>query len=108
MRACTCARWSSWRGAYSTREKKPGPGPCIHTIRKSALSQAFLADVLSLQALPAFPHLIGYLLTLLKGLEPLASYARVVHEDILAAIIWLDKAVALLGRKPLYCSLLSH
>ena len=57
-------------------------------------------DVLGLQALPALGYLVGDLLTLFEGPEPGALYAGVVHEDVLAAVVGGDEAVALLLAEP--------
>src|SRR5215210_115034 len=62
-------------------------------------------DVIRLHALLALGRLVGYLGALIKALEAVTRYARVVHEEVLATLIRGDEAVALLVAEPLYRSL---
>src|ERR671912_2441578 len=62
-------------------------------------------DVIRLHALLALGSLVGDLGALLKALEAVTRYARVVHEEVLATLIRGDEAVALLVTEPLYRSL---
>ena len=62
-------------------------------------------DVLRLHALLATSCLVGDLGALLEGLKPAACYRAVVHEEIIAPVVGLDKAVALLVVEPLDCPL---
>src|SRR5215204_3916134 len=64
-----------------------------------------LRNVLCLQTPPATDYFVSNLLTFVEGLKAAARYACVVHEDIFAAIVWGDKAEALLAVEPLDRSL---
>ena len=62
-------------------------------------------DVLRLHSLTPLGRLVGYLGALVEGLEAVASYARVMHEEVLATLVRGDEAVALIIVEPLYRSL---
>src|SRR5215210_1802309 len=62
-------------------------------------------DVLRLHPLPALGRLVGDLGALFEGLEPVARYAAVVHEEILTPIIRGDEPVPLVVVEPLNRSL---
>src|SRR5215207_10916267 len=62
-------------------------------------------DVIRLHALLALGSLIGDLGALIEALEAVAGYTRVVHEEIITALVGGDEAVALLVVEPLYRSL---
>src|SRR5690242_7676027 len=62
------------------------------------------ADVVCLRSLLALAEFVGHPLPLLQGLEPPAFDGRVMDEDVLAAILWRDEAVALLPVEPLHRS----
>src|ERR687890_78640 len=82
------------RGGY------PGPGAF-----RSLTGSLRGGDAVRLHALLTLGRLVGYLGALVEGLEALACYARVVHEEVLATLVRGDEAVALLVGKPLYRSL---
>src|SRR6478735_225623 len=65
------------------------------------------ADVLSLGALGTLRDLELDLLVLVQGLVTLGLDRRVVHEDVVAAVLLRDEAEALLSVEPLN-SALSH
>src|SRR5215210_887058 len=112
------------RGAtpFVLRLPKPAPGPCQgKTIGALAMPgpRSFRADttvdrrsgrlergdVVRLHPLAALRRLVRDLGALLEGLEALAGYAGVVDEEVLAALVRGDEAVALLVAEPLHCSL---
>src|SRR5215210_708669 len=62
-------------------------------------------DVIRLHAPTPLGRLVGDLGALLKALEAVACYTRVVHKEIITALVGGDEAVALLVVEPLYCSL---
>jgi hypothetical protein len=64
-------------------------------------------DILRLHALLPLGRLVGDLGALLEALEALARDARVMHEEVLAALVRGDEAVALIVAEPLNRSL-SH
>src|ERR671933_626756 len=53
-------------------------------------------------------HLVAHLIALVEGLEPLACYAGVVHEDILASIVRFYEAVTFVLTEPLDRPFLGH
>jgi hypothetical protein len=53
----------------------------------------------------ASDRLVSHLLAFFEGLEATACYARVVHEEVFASIIWRNKAIAFVAVEPLNCSL---
>src|SRR5215211_5880031 len=59
-------------------------------------------DVRRLGALGAFTRLVLHLRVLGEGLEPVARDARVVHEEILPAVLRRDEAVPLRVVEPLH------
>src|ERR671919_622528 len=63
------------------------------------------SNVLRLHSLTPLGRLVRHLGALVEGLEALACYARVVHEEILTSVVGGDEAVALLVAEPLYRSL---
>src|SRR5215216_3287805 len=63
------------------------------------------SNVLRLHSLTPLGRLVRYLGALVEGLEALACYARVVHEEVLTPVVRGDEAVALLVAEPLYRSL---
>src|SRR3954469_12934992 len=65
------------------------------------------ANVLRLRALGTLRDVELDLLVLVQGLVPLALDGRVVHEDVVAAVLLCDEAEALLGVEPLHGAL-SH
>src|SRR5215207_10866979 len=79
--------------------------PTIDTVTGRETDRLDGGDVIRLHALLALGSLVGDLGTLLKALEAVTRYARVVHEEVLATLIRGDEAVALLVTEPLYRSL---
>src|SRR5919199_2679990 len=78
----------------------------IRPLRVSvAVRVLYRSDVLRLHALAPLGRLVRHLGALVEGLEALARYARVVHEEVLAPVVRGDEAVALLVTEPLYRSL---
>src|ERR671911_3243579 len=62
------------------------------------------ADVVRLHTPTPLGRLVGDLGTLLEALEA-AGYVRMVHEEVLATLVWGDEAVAFIVVEPLYRSL---
>src|SRR5215203_3363586 len=69
------------------------------------LSKAWLIrnfrDVLRLRSPPTLGNFVSNLLAFVEALESATHYARVVHEDVFASIIWAYETVALLAVEPL-------
>src|SRR5215213_5616361 len=80
----------------------------VHT-RPLRVSVAFRvlyrSNVLRLHALTSLGRLVRHLGAFVEGLEALARYTRVVHEEVLAPVVRGDEAVPLLVTEPLYRSL---
>src|ERR1044072_9714351 len=79
---------------------------CTKTSPRSA-GRAEGADVLRLRALGALRDVELDLLVLVEGLVALRLDGRVVHEDVVAAVLLRNEAEALLGVEPLHGAL-SH
>src|SRR4051794_21517147 len=82
-------------------------GPLDALVRRSLLCGSERANVLRLRALGALRDVELDLLVLVQGLVALALDGRVVHEDVVAAVLLRNEAEALLGVEPLD-SALSH
>src|SRR3954453_9378985 len=78
---------------FSARDAS-GPGP-------PARPSSDLLDVYGLRALVALLFLIGHLRGLAKRLEAIPADAGVMHEQVAAAVVGCDEAVALLVVEPL-------
>src|SRR4028119_1932436 len=63
------------------------------------------SDVLRLHPFASLRRLVSHLGALFQGLEPLAGYTGMVHEEVLTPVVRGDEAVALLVAEPLHCSL---
>jgi transposase len=50
-------------------------------------------------------RIVSHLVALFEGVEATAGYARVVHEEVFASIIWRNKAIAFVAAEPLDRSL---
>src|SRR5262249_22321626 len=81
-------------------------GPCPRSGR-DARRPSDRADVLRLRALRALGDVELDLLVLVEGLVALGLDGRVVHEDVVAAVLLRDEAETLLGVEPLHGAL-SH
>src|SRR5829696_3265677 len=57
-------------------------------------------DTLSLRSPLTLGNFVSNLLAFVEALESATHYARVVHEDVFASIIWADETVALLAIEP--------
>src|SRR5215218_1715701 len=79
--------------------------PTIDAVTGRETDRLDSRDVIRLHALLALGSLVRDLGTLIEALEAVAGYTRVVHEEIITALVGGDEAVALLVGKPLYCSL---
>src|SRR3954451_13372152 len=77
------------------------------SVRVADLRRSDGADVLRLRALRALRDVELDLLVLVQGLVALGLDGRVVHEDVVAAVLLRDEAEALLGVEPLHGAL-SH
>src|SRR5881628_1578878 len=84
-------------GSFSRLARTGGPG----------ITRSDWADVLRLGALGALGHVELDLLVLVESLVTLHVDRRVVHEDVVAAVLLRDEAETLLGVEPLHGAL-SH
>src|SRR5215211_5339769 len=84
---------------------EPRPSGYLCGYRSIAPSWLDSRDVIRLHALLALGLLVRDLGALIEALEAVAGYTRVVHEEIITALVGGDEAVALLVGKPLYRSL---
>jgi hypothetical protein len=62
-------------------------------------------DVIRLHAFLALGLLVRDLGALVEALEAVTRYTAVVHEKVLATLVWSDEAVTLLVVEPFYRSL---
>src|SRR3954447_2296926 len=76
-------------------------GPLEALVRRSLLCGSERANVLRLRTLRALRDVELDLLVLVQGLVALALDGRVVHEDVVAAVLLRNEAEALLGVEPL-------
>src|SRR5687768_6564183 len=79
--------------------------PTIDAVTGRETDRLDSGDVIRLHALLALGSLVRDLGALLKALEAVTRYARMVHEEVLATLIRGDEAVALIVVEPLYRSL---
>src|ERR687890_844703 len=85
-------------------EGYPGPLPTYAAIDRQP-GWLDPRDVIRLHALLTLGRLVGDLGTLIEGLVTVTRYTAVVHEEILAALVRADEAVAFVIVEPLYRSL---
>ena len=87
--------------------KRPEPpkGPRPRCLKPCGVPVLDGGDVLRLHSLLTLLGLVGDLGALLEGLEPTAGYPGIVYEEVFAALVRGDKAVAFIGVEPLDCSL---
>src|SRR5215218_8246717 len=79
--------------------------PTIDAVTGRETDRLDSRDVIRLHALLALGSLVGDLGALIEALEAVASYTRMVHEEILTTLVGGDEAVALIIVEPLYRSL---
>src|ERR671913_1808858 len=79
--------------------------PTIDAVTGWGTDRLYGGDVVRLHALLALGSLVGDLGTLIEALEAVADYTRMVHEEVLAALVGGDEAVAFIVVEPLYRSL---
>src|SRR5215211_3813996 len=79
--------------------------PTIDAVTGRETDRLDSGDVISLHALLALGRLVGDLGALLKALEAVACYTRMVNEEVLATLVGGDEAVAFIVVEPLYRSL---
>src|ERR671921_2869665 len=79
--------------------------PTINAVTGRETDRLDSGNVIRLHALLALGSLVRDLGALLKALEAVTRYARVVHEEVFTPVVWGDEAVALLVTEPLYRSL---
>src|SRR5262245_57792004 len=94
-----CLLLSGVSRGVSHRTMKKARSPKLYSLAASAaeaVRSGDRSDVRGLLAARAFDHLELDALVLLEGLEALALNLGVMGEEILAAIVGLDEAVALL------------
>src|SRR5690606_696041 len=84
-----------------------GADPHCRSGTQSSVSRSERADVLRLRALRALGDVELDLLVLVQRLVAVGLDGRVVHEDVVAAVLLRDEAETLLGVEPLHGAL-SH
>src|SRR5918995_1366569 len=91
------------RAQRAQTARRPGdPQPPRRLLASRVLDGS---NVLRLHALTPLGRFVRHLGAFVEGLEALARYARVVHEEVLTPVVRGDEAVALLVTKPLNRSL---
>src|SRR5215203_918387 len=91
------------RAQRAQTARRPGiPRPPRRLLASRVLDWS---NVLRLHALTPLGRFVRHLGAFVEGLEALARYARVVHEEVLTPVVRGDEPVALLVTKPLNRSL---
>src|SRR6476646_1608095 len=107
-----CCLSSVARSTLVQKQDRPHPPrgtrPILDQIwNRSSLSRSERADVLRLRALRALGDVELDLLVLVQRLVAVGLDGRVVHEDVVAAVLLRNEAETLLGVEPLHGAL-SH